>query len=198
MRSQGGNPVPRTKEIREGVCGPKCFFYLGESKQLPGVGLCCNGEYIIYRESCLNSLGIECTYFRARDDNEGPGIVIMGDSRKQPGAELRRHNREDVFVTAAIKMDDGVIKDTRGAVVNISEEGMAIIFSRKDYMHIKQTHGSDRLQVALKIQNNQELLLECRIRRIEEHKNFVQLSVQFSKPLSNEMQTMLKIPPPKE
>jgi len=199
MRSQGKKPVLGTNEneIGKGVCGPNCFFYLGESKQLPGVGLCCNSAYIIHRESCFNSLGIQCVYFRARDDNEGNGIIVMGESVKQTGAELRRHQREDVFVTAAIKNDEGIFTDSDGAVVNISDEGMAIILGRKAYMHIKQKHGVDSFQVALKIQNDQEIILECKIRRIEEHQNFVQLSVQFQKPLNNEMKTILKITPPR-
>ena len=198
MRSQGGKPVLRTNEIGEGVCGPNCFFYLGESKQLQGVGLCCNSAYIIHKESCFNSLGIECVYFRARDDNEEHGLLVMGESRKQPGADLRRHHREDVFVTAAIKTDEDIFKDIHGAVINISEEGMALIFGRRAYMHIKQTHGVDRFQAALKIQNNQEILLECELRRIEEHQNFVQLSVKFNKPLNNEMKTILKMIPTEE
>jgi len=196
MRNKGDNPVPKTYRSGEGVCGPNCFFYLRESKQLPGVGLCCNSAYILYKESCFNSLGIECVYFRTRDDNEEQGILVMGEDRKQPGAELRRHQREDVFVTAAIKDDEGIFKDDHGAVVNISEEGMAMILGRKAFTHIKQTHGIDRFQVALKIQNHQELLLECKIRRIEEHRNFVQLSVQFHKPLDHEMKTILKMIPP--
>jgi hypothetical protein len=196
MRSQGKKPVLKTIEFGEGVCGPNCFFYLGESKQLPGVGLCGNSAYILHRESCFNSLGIQCAYFRTRDDNKEDGVLIMGESRKQPGAELRRHNREDVFVTAAIKNDEGVFVDSHGAVVNISSDGMAIIMGRKAFMHLKQTRGVDSFQVALKMQNHQELLLECKVRRIEEHRNFVQLSVQFQKPLNNEMKTILKMIPP--
>ncbi len=195
MRSQVRKPIRR---FGEGVCGPDCFFYLGESKQLPGVGLCCNREYIINKESCFNSLGIECVYFRARDDNEGDGILFMGERREQPGAELRRHQREDIFVTAAIKTDEDIFKDIQGAVINISNEGMALIFGRRAYMHIKKTHGVERFQAALKMHNNQELLLECELRRIEEHQNFVQLSVQFSKPLNDEMKSILKMTPTEE
>lgn len=195
MLNQGKKLVLRTNEIGEGVCGPNCFFYLGESKQLPGVGLCCNSAYIIHKKSCFNSMGIECVYFRARDDNEELGILVMGERREQPGAELRRHQREDVFVTAAIKTDEDIFKDIQGAVINISDEGMALIFGRRAYMHIKQTHGIDRFQAALKIQNNQEILIECELRRIEEHQNFVQLSVQFPQPLNNEMKMILKMIP---
>jgi hypothetical protein len=198
MRSKEKKQALTTNESGEGVCGPDCFFYLGESKQLPGVGLCCNSAYIIHKESCFNSLGIECVYFRARDDNEENGIIVMGESVKQPGAELRRHQREDVFVTAAIKNDEGIFTDSSGAVVNISDDGMAIILGRRAYTQIKQKNGVDGFQVALKIQNNQEILLECKIRRVEEHQNFVQLSVQFYKPLNNEMKTMLKMIPPEE
>ncbi|MFA5179925.1 MAG: PilZ domain-containing protein [Syntrophales bacterium] len=198
MRNQGGKPALRTYKSGEGVCGPNCFFYLAESKQLPGVGLCGNSAYILHKESCLNSLGIECAYFQTRHDDEEIGILVMGEGGKQSGANLRRHQREDVFVTAAIRNNDGAFKDDLGAVVNISEEGMALILGRKAFMHIKQTHGTDRFQVALKIKDNQEILLDCKIRRIEEHRNFVQLSVQFHKPLDNEMKTMLKMIPPEE
>jgi len=198
MRIQEKKPEVRKNEAREGVCGPNCFFYLGESKQLPGVGLCCNREYIINRESCFNSLGIECVYFRPLENNVEDSILVMGETRQQPGANLRRHQREDVFVTAAIKNDEGVFMDSHGAVVNISDEGMAIILGRRAYLHLKQTHGIDSFQVALKMQNQQDIFLECKIRRIEEHRNFVQLSVQFHKPLDNEMKTMLKMIPPEE
>jgi hypothetical protein len=198
MRSKEKKQVLTANRSGEGVCGSSCFFYLGESKQLPGIGLCCNSAYIIHKESCFNSLGIECVYFRARDDNEENGILVMGESREQSGSELRRHQRSDVFVTAAIKTDEDILKDINGAVINISEQGMALIFGRRAYMHIKQTQGFDRFQAALKVQNHQELLLECEIRRVEEHHNFVQLSVQFSKPLDNEMKTMLKMILPEE
>jgi len=198
MRNQGGKPVLRTYKSGEGVCGPNCFFYLRESKQLPGVGLCGNSAYILHKESCLNSLGIECAFFRTRIEDEEIGTLVMGEGGKHSGANLRRYQREDVFVTAAIKNDDGMFMDSHGAVINISDEGMAIILGRKAYMQMKQTHGIDRFQVALKMQSHQELLLECNIRRIEEHRNFVQLSVQFHKPLNNEMKTMLKMIPPEE
>jgi hypothetical protein len=201
MRNQGGKPVLRTYKSGEGVCGPNCFFYLRESKQLPGVGLCGNSAYILHKESCLNSLGIECAFFRNRNDEKEDkelGILVMGESKNQSGANLRRHQREDVFVTAAIKNEEGMFVNSHGAVVNISDEGMAIIMGRKAYTQMKQTQGNDSFQVALKMQNDNELLLDCKIRRIEEHRNFVQLSVQFHKPLDNEMKTMLKITPPEE
>jgi len=198
MRIHAEKPALIKKEVREGVCGPNCLFYLGESKQLPGVGLCCNREYIIHRESCFNSLGIECVYFQTREENDEDRVLVMGETKQQPGANLRRHQREDVFVTAAIKNDEGVFLDSHGAVVNISDEGMAIILGRRAYTHLKQTHGIDSFQVALKMQNQQDLLLECKIRRVEEHRNFVQLSVQFHQPLDNEMKTMLKMITPEE
>jgi hypothetical protein len=198
MKSRGDKLVLKTNKSSEGVCGPNCFFYLAESKQLPGVGLCGNRAYILYRESCFNSLGIQCSYFRNRDEETEDSIIVMGESRQQQGANLRRHKREDVFVTAAIKNDQGVPTDSHGAVVNISDEGMAIILGRKAYTQLKQSHGIDKFQVGLNIQNNREILLECKIRRVEEHRNFVQLSVQFHKPLNNEMKTMLKMIPPEE
>lgn len=196
MRIQGKKPEPRENERSEGVCGPNCFFYLGESKQLRGVGLCCNSDYIIHKESCFNSFGIECSYFRTRKEHEEQGIHVMGESGKQAGANLRRHKREDVFVTAAVRNDEGMFVDSQGAVVNISDEGMAIIMGRKAYMQMKQTHGTDSFQVALKMQSQEELLIECKILRIEEHRNFVQLSVQFHEPLNNQMKTILKMVPP--
>lgn len=198
MRNKGDKPGLKTNKSGEGVCGPNCFFYLGESKQLPGVGLCCNGAYILHKESCLNSLGIECAFFRTRNDSDEGEILVMGEDSRQSGANLRRHQREDVFVTAAIKTDEDILQNFNGAVINISEQGMALIFGRRAFMHIKKTHGIDHFQAALKIQNNQEIILECELRRIEEHQNFVQLSVQFHKPLDNEMKTMLKMIPSEE
>jgi hypothetical protein len=198
MKTRGEKPGLKRADFQEGQCGPRCFFFIGESKQLRGVGLCCNSAYIINRESCFNSLGIECSYFRGREDGEEQGSRVMGEEGRQTGANLRRHKREDVFVTAAIKNDEGMFVNSHGAVVNISDEGMAIIMGRKAYAQMRQTQGNDGFQVALKMQNHQELLLDCKIRRVEEHRNFVQLSVQFQKPLNREMKTMLKMTPPGE
>jgi hypothetical protein len=193
MQGQGEKPVPNENDRSAGACGPDCVFCLGESQKLSGVGLCCNSTFILENESCFKSMGIVCPYFRARDADEEQGILIIGEGKSHPGAESRRHPREDVFVAATIKTREDLFKDFPGAVIDISESGMAMIFGRRDYTRMKQVHGIQRFDVTIRINENQEINLACECRRIEEHKNFVQLSVYFLNPLNKEMKKKLKM-----
>lgn len=189
---KGKRPTGGTRREAEAVplnshfqryCNEDCRFFLEKSLKIAGMGLCSNPNYIKSREMCLSTIGAECDYYSA-DDND------LTDSRYisfgYTGRENRQFSRGLVYNYMVLEIVRwSKVIEYPSIVLDISLEGVGCIVPvimkslPKEFSLIKD-FGSGKV-----------IRLKCQTRRVTKHSNVTEIGASFSERISEDVMDLL-------